>query len=91
MSPPDMPIQSLAHRTTLCSLAICSWLMLLTSPAPPNSPCPYSDSRPGVADVTERGMLQMKLALVTLPGVRTGSPFGPRRKREPAGQPGWSR
>ena len=39
-SPQDIPIQSLAQSTTLCSLAIGPRLMLLTSPAPPNSPWP---------------------------------------------------
>ncbi len=39
-SPPDMPIQSVAHSTTRCSVAIARRLMLLTSAALPNSPWP---------------------------------------------------
>ena len=40
MSSVDMPIQLVAQKTKLCSLAIASTLLAFTSLLVPNSPCP---------------------------------------------------
>ena len=81
-----MPIQLVAQKTKLCSLAMLRTLPALTSLAVPSSPWPYSDGRAGLAirrGVTaECGTTQVKFAVMSGPA-RTGRPSAPWVNREP--------
>ena len=76
MSCVDMPAQSVAQKTKLCSFAIALMLPAVTSLALPSSPWPYSDGRAGVTcgpSAAARGIRQVKLAAIVLPGMRCGT------------------
>ena len=71
----------------------CAWPWF-TSVREPNRPCPYSDTRAGGPVSAERGMLHVKRACVTLPGIGDGGPLvfvGSNANRAPDGHSGRSR
>ena len=72
----DMPDQSVAQNTKLCSFAIALMLPPVISLALPSSPWPYSDGRAGVTcgpSAATRGIRHVKFAAIVLPGMRCGT------------------
>ena len=59
MSPPDMPIQSVAHSSALCLVAIGQAADAVDLARAAEQAVAVERDRPGVAELTDRGMLQM--------------------------------
>ena len=83
------PVQSVAQMTALEAWA--SRPRSLTASAEPSRPWPKMSGRAGRRALAARGTRQMSRASRVLPSRRTGRPRRSSAKREPVGQPGWSR
>src|SRR5258708_6221276 len=89
-------VQAIPTQSVAQYMKSCSWIMFwawswLTSPRLPNSPCPYRAGRAPPLATATCGMLQVKYAVMLLPGIQVGAPCvspGAYKKREPGGQPG---